>query len=149
MNTRQKINTEFRDAMRSGDTVTRDTLRLLLAALKQSEIDSGETLDEEGVQAVLAQQAKQRRESITVYMANDREDLAAGERLELEIITRYLPQQLTRVEIETLAREAIDAAGATDMRGMGSVMGVLMPRVKGRADGKLVSQVVRELLQST
>lgn len=138
----------LRGAMREGATETRDTLRMLLAAIKQVEIDQQIELDDEGVIAVIAKQAKQRRESIADAEAAGRPDLAEAERRELVICETYLPKMLTADDIEPIAQEVIDELGATGMQDMGRVMGTLMPRLQGRAEGGVVSGVVRSLLQS-
>jgi uncharacterized protein YqeY len=104
-------------------------------------------LDDEGCLKVLTKQAKQRHESIADAERAGRDDLVQQEQAELAIIETYLPQMMARAEIEAAAAEVIQEQGASGMRDMGRVMGELMPRLQGRADGKLTSQVVRELLQ--
>ena len=135
-------------AMRAGDTAKRNAVGLLLAAIKQEEVDNQMTLDDEGVMEVLQRQAKQRRESIADYEKAGRPEMAATEEAELTIIESYLPQQMSREQITAVAAEIIAELGVTDARGMGQVMGRLMPKVKGQADGRLVNEVVRELLQN-
>ncbi len=148
MGIREEMTANLKEAMKSKDNATRDTLRLLNAAIKQIEVDGGKALDEEGVQAVLMKQAKQRRESISEYEKAGRTDLSDPEKIELAIIEKYLPQMLGRDEIEAIAKTVIAEVGADNPKMMGAVMGKLLPRVKeaGPADGKLVSQVVRDLL---
>jgi uncharacterized protein YqeY len=121
---------------------------LLLAAIKQAEVDGQMELDDAGVQAVLTKQAKQRRESIADYERAGREALADQEKAELLIIESYLPTMMTREEIADAAKQTISEVGATGPQDMGKVMGQLMPKVGGKADGSLVSEVVRELLQN-
>jgi uncharacterized protein len=145
--TKERLQADIREAMKAGDDQQRNTLRLMLAAIKQEEVDRQEELDEAGVQAVLAKQAKQRRESIADYEAADRAEMAAQEQAELAIIEAYLPQMMSREEIEQVATAVIAQVGATDIKSMGAVMGQLMPQLKGKADGRLVNEVVRELLQ--
>ncbi|UCC50400.1 MAG: GatB/YqeY domain-containing protein [Anaerolineaceae bacterium] len=122
-------------------------LRLLLAAIKQVEVDGQTTLDDADVQIILAKQAKQRRESIAEYEAAGRQEQADHEKAELDIIESYLPQMMSRQEVEEIAAQTIADLGADGPKDMGRVMGRLMPQVKGRADGSLVSEVVRDLLQ--
>lgn len=143
---KEKLQEDMKDAMRAGDDQRRDVLRLLLAAVKQEEVDSRTTLGDEGVQEVLGKQAKQRREAISDAQKAGREQMAEEERAELVIIKSYLPEQMSREEIRVLAEEVIDEVGASGMQEMGQVMGRLMPKVKGRADGRVVSSVVRDLL---
>ena len=144
---KEEIQSDIKTAMREGDTSKRDTLRMVLAAIQQEEIDRRIVLDDSGVQDVIRKQAKQRRESINDAEKADRAELAAQEQMELEIISSYMPQMMTESEIRSLATETITNIGATSMEDMGKVMGQLMPQVKGRADGRLVSDTVRELLQ--
>jgi uncharacterized protein YqeY len=136
------------EAMRSGDIERRDTLRLLLAAVKQEEVDRQIQLDDSAVEAVLAKQAKQRRETIVDAEKAGRGDLAAKEAAELAIVETYLPDMLTRDEISVAAEAVISETGADGMQDMGKVNGRLMPQLQGNADGRLVSEVVRELLKS-
>lgn len=148
MTLKNRLRSDTKDAMRSGDTELRDTLRMILAAIKQEEIDEQTELDDSGVERILAKQAKQRRETIADAEKADRPDLAAEAERELALIQRYLPKMLTAEEIKTVATDVINETGASGMQEMGKVMGQLMPRFKGRADGKLVSDIVRQLLQN-
>ncbi len=146
MELKEKLRADMAEAMKTGDGATRDVLRMLLAAVKQAEVDRQTTLDDSGVADVLTRQAKQRRESIADYEKAGRDALVAQEQAELHIIERYLPQLMSREEIEALAAGIIADLEVTDSKGMGQVMGKLMPQVKGRADGRLVNEVVRQLL---
>jgi uncharacterized protein len=146
MDLKEKLRFDMAEAMKSADSATRDVVRMLLAAIKQTEVDQKAVLDDSGVASVLSKQAKQRRESIADYEKAGRDALAAQEQAELLIIERYLPQLLGREEIEALAARIIAELGVTDNKGTGQVMAALMPLVKGRADGRLVNDVVRHLL---
>jgi uncharacterized protein YqeY len=148
MGVREQLKQDLSEAMRQGDTVTRDTIRMLLAAIQQVEIDERVDLDDQGDLAVIAKQAKQRRESIKDAEAAGRPDLIAVEESELAICESYLPQMMSADEIRPVAQEVINEVGAEGMQDMGRVMGQLMPRLKGNADGGLASSVVRSLLQS-
>lgn len=148
MSLKKQLQDDVTEAMRSGDIERRDTLRLLLAAVKQEEVDRQTELDDSGVEAVLAKQAKQRRETIVDAEKAGRGDLAAKEAAELAIVETYLPDMLTRDEISVAAEAVISETGAAGMQDMGKVMGRLMPQLQGNADGRVVSEVVRELLQS-
>jgi uncharacterized protein YqeY len=147
MDMKERLRTDMVAAMRAGDADRRNTLRMLMAAVKQIEIDGQKVLNDAGVQAVLMKQAKQRRESITGYEEAGRAELAAGEKAELAIIESYLPQMMGREEVRKIAAEVIAEIGTSNMKAMGQVMGRLMPQLKGKADGQLVNEVVRELLQ--
>lgn len=148
MSLKESMKAELEEAMREGDTTKRDTLRMVFAAIKQIEKDEQIVLDDEAVQQVLAKQAKQRKESIADAERAGRTDLIAEEEAELAIIEEYLPQMMSQDEIRAMAAQVIDEQGAGGIQDMGRVMAQLMPRLQGRADGKLTSQVVRELLQS-
>ncbi len=148
MSVKENLQKDRIAAMREGDTAKRNALGLLLAAIKQEEVDNQTSLDDAGVLAVLSKQAKQRRESITDYEKAGRPEAAANEQAELTIIESYLPQQMGRGEIMAIAAEIVAELGVTDAKGMGQVMGKLMPRLKGQADGRLVNEVVRDLLQN-
>lgn len=148
MSLKEQLRLDTADAMRSGDNEKRDTLRFLLAAIKQVEIDQKKELNDEEVLAVLNKQAKQRRESIADYEAAGREDLVFEEQAQLVLIEAYLPSQMTREEVVELATNAIAEVGAEGPQDTGKVMGRLMPQVKGIADGRMVNEVVRGLLQA-
>jgi len=146
MNPKEKLNEDLKAAMKSGDAQRRDTIRLMLTAIKQSEVDTRTALGEDQIYALLMTEAKKRRDSIAEMRGAGRNDLADKEQAELTLIESYLPQQLSREELEAEARKAIAESGAKSAKDMGGVMKVLMPRVKGRADGKLVNEVVKSLL---
>jgi uncharacterized protein YqeY len=146
MTSKQRLRDDLKNAMRQKDEVRKRTLRLALAEIKNREIEIGQELDEEGVDAILQKEAKKRRETLEELTRVERPKLKAAEQAELEILGEYLPKQLSREEIAELARQVIAETGADSPRLMGNVMRVLMPKTQGQADGKLVSQVVRELL---
>ncbi|MCH8025715.1 MAG: GatB/YqeY domain-containing protein [Chloroflexi bacterium] len=146
MSLKAQLASDLKDAMRQRDERRRDVLRFTLAALQNAEIAAREELDEPAAMAVLAKEAKQRRDSIEEFRKADRLDLVTKEEAELAILSPYLPEQLSREEIAEAARVAIQEAGATGPQEMGKVMAVLMPQLRGRADGRQVSEVVQELL---
>lgn len=146
MSLKEQLQQDTIAASKAGDNQKRDALRMLLAAIKQVEIDDQVTMDDAGVLQVLTKQAKQRRESLDEYTKAGRDDLAVQEKYELEVIEGYLPQMMSREEIEVLVKQVIADTGATSPKDMGKVMGKLMPQVKGKADGRLVNEVVREQL---
>ena len=147
MDLKERLRADLNAAMRGHDTQRRDVLRMLLAAIQQTEVDSRLVLDDAGVQDVLRRQVKQRQESIADFTRAGRAEDVARETAEAALIETYLPQMMSREEIEQLARAAIAETGVSDAKGMGQVMSRLMPQVKGRADGRLVNEVVRGLLQ--
>jgi len=134
-------------AQKSGDKVRVSAIRMSRAAIKNAEIAKGAELDDDGVIEVLARQAKQHRESIAEFKKGGRVDLVDKEEAELTVVMEYLPQQMSRAEIETLAKKIIEQVGGRGPGDRGKVMGQLMPQVKGRADGKEVNAVVSDLLQ--
>ena len=141
-----RLQADVTSAMRDGDAFRRDTLRMALAAAQNAEKDKRAPLTEDEGIAVMTREVKRRRESIEAFDGAGRTDLADRERAEVEILAAYLPQQLDESELVPLVREAIAESGATSARDMGRVMSVLMPRVKGRADGKLLSGLVAQEL---
>ncbi|MEJ2528955.1 MAG: GatB/YqeY domain-containing protein [Gammaproteobacteria bacterium] len=143
-----RISDDMKSAMKSGDKRKLGTIRLLMAAIKQREVDERVELDDEQVLAVLDKMVKQRRDSIDQYEKAGREDLAEQERFEIEILQEYLPEALSAEEISTLVKQAIAATGAESMRDMGKVMGQLKPKLQGRADIGAVSAMVKQLLGS-
>lgn len=147
MELKEQLRADMTAAMRSNDTQRRDVLRMVLAAIKQMEIDGRVALDDAGVQDVLRKQVKLRQESIADFDRAGRAADVARETAEAALIESYLPQMMTRDAIEQLARAAIAETGVTDAKGIGQVMSRLMPEVKGRADGRLVNEVVRSLLK--
>jgi uncharacterized protein YqeY len=136
----------MKTAMRDGDAHRRDTLRMAIAAAQNAAKEKREPLTEEEALAVLAKQVKTRRESIKAYQDAGRDDLAEKEQAEIDVLAPYLPEQLGEDEVRALVVEAIGATGASSPKDMGRVMGALMPKVKGRADGKLVSSLVNDEL---
>ena len=143
---RDRLHEEMTAAMRSGDALRRDTLRMVWSAVYAVEKRERTILTDEQSVAVLAREVKTRRESVEAYRAAGREELAAKEEAEIAIISGFLPHALTEAEIHALVQEAIAATGASSARDLGKVMGWLSPRTRGRADGKAVSGLVAAAL---
>ena len=137
---------DMKSTMKSGDKARLKVIRMILAAIKQVEVDERIELDDARVIAVLDKMAKQRRESISQFEQAGRDDLASVEKAELEVIQHYLPEALTEDEINRLIDAAIAETGASDMKQMGQVMGTLKPRLQGRADMGQVSQLIKARL---
>ena len=146
MSLQQRIQTDIATAMRGGDTLRRDVLRMASSAAHYAEKRNGRPLTEEELLAVLSREVKTRRESVEAFRGGGREDLATKEEAEIAILSEYLPQPLTESEIGELVRRAIEATGAASARDMGKVMGWLAPRTRARADGKRVSELVGQAL---
>ena len=141
-----RLRTDVTAAMRSGETLRRDTLRMALNAAYNSEKRAQNPLTEDEVIAVLTREVKMRRESIEAFDKGGRADLAAKERAELAILQEYLPQALSEDEVRALVDEAVATTGASSARDLGKVMGWLAPRTRGRADGRHVSELVAQRL---
>jgi uncharacterized protein YqeY len=146
MNLRDRVNEDMKTAMKAREADRLGTLRLLLAAMKQREVDERITLDDAGVIAVVEKMIKQRKDSIAQYEKAARQDLADKEKFEITVIEAYLPQQLSQAEIDAIVAEAIASTGAKGAADMGKVMGVVKPRLAGRADMGKVSGLVKAKL---
>ena len=146
MTIQEQLAEDLKTAMKAQDVVVKDTVRLIRAAMKNAEIEKGAELDDAGALDVLARMAKQYRDSIATYRDNAREDLAVREEAELEVVARYLREQLGEDEIRALAQQVVADLGASGPQSRGKVMGALMPQLKGKADGSLVNRIVGELL---
>lgn len=150
MSLKDQLNADLKEAMKAGDDVRKNALRAILAAIKQAEIDRRASqpagLTDDDLIALLQKEVKARRESIADAEKAGRADLTAVPLADIAIYESYLPQALSRAELEDLARAAIAEAGVDNPKGLGAVMKILSPRVKGRADGKTVNDVVRALL---
>jgi hypothetical protein len=136
----------LKQAMLSKDNLRRDVIRTTLSAFKQVEIDTRKDVSADDAIAILQREVKKRRDSVDEARKAGRDDIADQEQTELAIVEGFLPTQLSREQVLALAEEAVRETGATSAKEMGKVMSALMPKVKGQADGKLVNEVVRELL---
>ncbi len=143
---RVKMQDALKQAMINKDNMRRDVLRMTLSAFKQVEIDERRELSAEDAVMILQREVKKRRESIDEARNAGREDIAGEEAAQVAILEEFLPEQMSREEITILVQAAIAQTGAQSSKEMGKVMGVLMPQVKGKADGKLVNEVVRSML---
>jgi uncharacterized protein YqeY len=141
-----RLQSDMTTAMRGGEALRRDTLRMVIAAAHNAEVAARRPLSDDELLGVLVKEAKTRRESIEAYTQAGRPDLADKERAEVDIISVYLPAALTEDELQAMIAEAIAATGAASARDMGKVMGRLSPQIRGRADGKQVSGLVAQEL---
>ena len=148
MSLQDRIQSDIAVAMRGGDGLRRDVLRMVSSAAYNVEKRQGRPLTDDEYLGVLSREVKTRRESVEAFRSGGREDLAAKEEAEIAILGDYLPQALTEAEVAELVREAVAATGATSARDMGKVMGWLAPKTRGRADGKRVSELVVQALAS-
>jgi hypothetical protein len=146
MSLNQRLNDAMKEAMKAKETLRLSTIRLIRAAIKNREIEVREELDDPAVIDILSSLVKQRKESAQIYRENERLDLAAKEEAELEILQEFLPEQLSEEEVLGMIEAAIAETGAASARDMGRVMKIVSVQTKGRADGKRVSDLVKERL---
>jgi len=141
-----QINQDMKTAMKQKDKETLSTVRMLKSALQTEQINKGEELSEEEELTILAREKKQRVESLNEFKAAGRDDLVLKIEKELAVVDNYLPEQLSEDDVRTIVQETVAQTQASSMQDMGKVMGALMPKVKGKADGALVSSIVKEEL---
>mgnify|MGYP001765442148 CR=1 FL=1 len=147
MDLKTQLQDALKEAMRSKDELRKNTVRMVLSSIRLTEIDKGIALDDAGTMAILQKEVKSRREAMADAERAGRPDLVQAGEAEIKILEEFLPKGFSAEELETLTRQAIAETGATNIREMGAVMKVLMPRLQGRATGDQASQVVRKLLQ--
>ena len=148
MTMKGQITEDMKSAMKAGDKDRLKVVRLILAAIKQIEVDTREELDDAAVLTVVTKMIKQRRDSIEAFEKGDREDLAAIERAEILVLEDYLPEQLSAADLAAMVDEVIQSTGATSIRDMGKVMGQIKTKAAGRADMGAVSATVKERLSA-
>lgn len=146
MDTKTQLNESVKDAMKSGDEVRKRTLRMVLASVKQAEVDKQSTLDDLAVVALIQKEIKNRREAIEEAGKASRPDLAAENEAEIKVLEVFLPKAMSADELRALVQAAITEAGATAPSDMGKVMKIVMPKVAGRAPNDMISSTVKELL---
>ena len=146
MSLKQQITEDMKTAMKAKDVSRLSAIRMLLAAIKQREVDERIELDDAQILTVIEKMLKQRRDSLSQYEAANRQDLADIEKLEISVLQTYLPQPLTDAEVEALLDQAVESSGAAGMKDMGKVMAILKPQIAGRADAAKVSALVKAKL---
>ena len=146
MNIKDQLQSDLKEAMRAGDTLRKNTLRMALSAIKLAEIEKNNPVDDPATLAIIHKEVKSRREAIADAQRANRPDLVQTAEQEISLLEQYLPKALDQAELEALARQAIQETGATSLKEMGQVMKLLMPRLQGRTTGDQASQVVRKLL---
>lgn len=148
--TKQQLHDELKTSMLARDQLKTSVIRMLLSTVNYLEIQKGAGYEatEDDVMSAIQKETKQRRDSIEQFTKGDRVDLADKEKQELALLEQYLPEQMGEEDVRNLIKEAIQQTGATSAKDMGKVMGALMPKTKGKADGTLVSRIVREQLPS-
>ena len=146
MSLKEQLAADLKDAMKNKETIRKNVVQLIRSGVLQIEKDKKITLDDEGVLDVIAKQLKQRRDSLPDYEKSGREDLIAELKTEMDILMGYLPKQLTREELEEIVKAAVAETGASSVKDMGKIMSAVMPKTKGRADGKVINEIARALL---
>jgi hypothetical protein len=146
MSLKARITDDMKTAMRAKETARLGTIRLLLAAIKQKEVDERAEMDDAAIGSIVEKLIKQRKDSISQFQAAGRDDLVTAEQAELAVLQAYLPEQLSAAEVEAAVAAAIAESGATSARDMGKVMGLLKPRLAGRADMGQVSALIKARL---
>lgn len=147
MSLKEQLTTDMKEAMKSHDKDRLAVIRMVRGAIRQQEIDGQKELSDEDVIAVMSKEIKMRKDSIEEFKKGGREDLIAKTQAEIDVLIPYMPAQLSEDEVRELVKAAVAETGAATPKDMGKVMGALMPKVKGRADGKLVNTLVRSMLQ--
>lgn len=146
MTIKDKLKQDLKTAMKEKDSIRKNVVQLIKAGVLQVEKDKQITLDDEGVLDVIAKQLKQRRDSLPDYEKSGREDLIAQLKREMDILMEYLPAQLSEEELVEIVKEAVTSTGASSVKDMGKIMAAVMPKTKGRADGREINRIARELL---
>ena len=144
---KEKLQQDLKDALKSGDSRKRMVLGMVIAAVKNKEIEKRSELGDEEIVAVITSEVKKRRDAVAQYEKGGRPELAEQEKQETNILMGYMPEQMPEEQIREEVKKGIAETGAKDVKEMGKVLGALMPKVKGKADGQLVSQIVKEELQ--
>ena len=148
MSLQERLHQDLRDGMRAKDAHRKSAIRMVIAAIQLAEVETSEPLADDEVIALIRQEVKRREEAVEMMREAGREELIPGEVVELDFLRVYLPALMSEDVITELVKEKIDELGVSSMRDMGRVMGTVMPLVKGKADGKMVNQVVRRLLSA-
>ena len=147
MSLKEQLTADMKEAMKNKEKERLAVIRMVRGAIRQQEIDGQKELGDEDVIAVISKEVKMRRDSIEEFQKGGREDLVEKTQAEIEVLLPYLPAQLSEDEVRELVKAAVEQTGAATPKDMGKVMGVLMPKVKGRADGKMVNTIVKIFLQ--
>ena len=146
MSLKERLAEDLKSAMKDKNIIRKNVVQMIRAGVLQFEKDNKVTLDDEGVLDIIAKQLKQRRDSLPDYEKSGREDLIADLKAEMDVLMEYLPEQLSREELEAIVSEACNEIGASSMKDMGKIMSAVMPKVKGRADGRMINEIVKTIL---
>ncbi len=146
MSLKERLADDLKSAMKEKNVTRKNVVQMVRAAVLQVEKDNKVTLSDDGVLEVIAKQMKQRRDSLPDYEKSGRDDLIAELKAEMDVLAEYLPEQLTKDELYVIVKDALKACGASSMKDMGKIMAAVMPQTKGRADGRLINEIAKELL---
>lgn len=146
MSLKEKLMDDLKAAMKDKDTIRKNTIQMARSAVLQVEKDSRVTLDDDGILEIIAKEVKKRRDSLTDFEKSGRQDLIDGLKTEIDVLLKYLPEQLTEDQLEVIVKDAINETGAGSARDIGKVMQAVLPKIKGKADGKMVNQIVKKYL---
>jgi uncharacterized protein YqeY len=146
MSLKERLLDDMKAAMRDKDTIRKNTIQMARSAVLQVEKDNKITLDDDGIIEVIAKEVKKRRDSLPDYEKAGRQDLVDNLKIEIDVLLQYLPQQLTEVELEVIVKDAIQETGASSAKDIGMIMQSVLPKVKGRADGKMINQIAKKYL---
>ncbi len=147
MSLKELLVQDLKNAMKNGDNVSKTAIQMARSAVLQVEKDTRVTLDDDGIVEIIAKEVKKRMDTLPDFEKSNRQDLIDNLKAEIEVLKKYLPQQLSEGEIEEIVKVAISSTGATSAKEIGKVMQAVMPKTRGKADGKLVNQIVKKLLE--
>ncbi len=146
MSLKESLIQDLKEAMKNGDAIAKEAIQMARSAVLQVEKDQKVTLDDDGILEIIAKEVKKRIDTMPDFEKSGRQDRIDNLKAEIEVLKRYLPEQLTETQIEDIVKEAIASTGATSAKEIGKVMQAVMPKTKGRADGKIINQIVKKLL---
>ena len=146
MSLKEQLLEDMKNAMKDKDVIRKNTVQMTRAAILQVEKDSRITLDDDGIIDIIAKEVKKRRDVLPDYEKSGRQDLVDSLKAEIDVLLQYLPKQLTEEELEVIVRQAVQETGATSVKDTGKIMQVVMPQIKGKADGKMINVIVKKIL---
>ncbi len=145
MSLQDELMQEFKTSMRNKDTVRKNTITLIRSAIKQREVDERIEVTDEQIIEIISKQYKEKKQAIEEFAKGDRQDLVDLTEAEMAILLEFMPEQLSEAELEVIVRESIEEVGATSMKDIGQIMKVVMPKVKGKADGNMVNKIIKSV----
>ena len=146
MSLKERLLEDMKSAMKDKDAIKKNTVQMARAAILQVEKDNKVTLDDDGILDIIGKEVKRRRDVLPDYEKSGRQDLIDDLKAEIEVLLQYLPEQLTEEELEVIVKQAVQDTGATSVKDMGKIMQEVMPKVKGRADGKMINGIVKKII---